>query len=166
MASMTTTLRRPMPSTAPAALATRLKERHNELVRAARAELVTFVLLDCVYPAVKVEPETGAGVAVNVTLLFSDTHHLRTADAYLQALERRRRSGLDLAMPLSGLAVHLPLDTAADPMLPPALHGKLGLAMAQKTYASGASEGASSDSAAQYVTARPTQSAHKVHSGA
>ena len=50
-----------MPSTARAALVTRLKDRHNELVRAALAELVTFVLLDCVYPAIEIEPETGTG---------------------------------------------------------------------------------------------------------
>jgi hypothetical protein len=50
-----------MPSTARAALVTRLKDRHDELVRAALAELVTFVLLDCVYPAVEIEPETGTG---------------------------------------------------------------------------------------------------------
>ena len=40
-----------------------------------------------------------AGIELNVTLLFSDTHYLRTADAYLRALERRRRGGLDLAVP-------------------------------------------------------------------
>ena len=42
-------------------------------------------------------PATGSGV--NVTLLFPDTHYLRTADAYLRTLKRRRRAGLDLAVP-------------------------------------------------------------------
>jgi hypothetical protein len=37
------------------------------------------------------EEAITAGIGVNVTLLFSDTHYLRTADAYLRALERRRR---------------------------------------------------------------------------
>ncbi|MGH3275776.1 MAG: hypothetical protein ACRDNZ_15800 [Streptosporangiaceae bacterium] len=50
-----------MPTGARAALVTRLKDRHNELVRAALAELVTFVLLDCVYRAVEIEPATGTG---------------------------------------------------------------------------------------------------------
>lgn len=50
-----------MPASARGALVTRLKDRHNELVRSALAELVTFVLLDCVYPAVEIEPETGTG---------------------------------------------------------------------------------------------------------
>ena len=38
------------------------------------------------------EEAITAGIGVNVTLLFSDTHYLRTADAYLRALERRRRA--------------------------------------------------------------------------
>ena len=44
------------------------------------------------------EETITAGIGVNVTLLFSDTHYLRTADAYLRALERRHRAGLDLAV--------------------------------------------------------------------
>jgi len=69
-------------------------------------------------------------------LLFSDTHYLRTADAYLRALERRRRAGLDLAVPSVASVFISRWDSAADPLLPSALHGSLGLAMAQKTYAS------------------------------
>jgi transaldolase len=34
------------------------------------------------------EEAITAGIGVNVTLLFSDTHYLRTADAYLRALAR------------------------------------------------------------------------------
>ena len=50
-----------MPASAWAALVTRVKDRHNEMVRSVLAELVTFVLLDCVYPDVEIEPETGTG---------------------------------------------------------------------------------------------------------
>ena len=82
------------------------------------------------------EEAITAGIGVNVTLLFSDTHYLRTADAYLRALERRRRAGLDLAVPSVASVFISRWDSAADPMLPPALHGSLGQAMAQKTYAS------------------------------
>ena len=82
------------------------------------------------------EEAITAGIGVNVTLLFSDTHYLRTADAYLRALERRRRAGLDLAVPSVASVFISRWDSAADPLLPPALHGGLGLAMAQKTYAS------------------------------
>ena len=81
------------------------------------------------------EEAIAAGIGVNVTLLFSDTHYLRTADAYLRALERRRRAGLDLAVPSVASLFISRWDAAADPMLPPALHSGLGLAMAQKTYA-------------------------------
>jgi len=82
------------------------------------------------------EEAITAGIGVNVTLLFSDTHYLRTADAYLRALERRRRAGLDLAVPSVASVFISRWDAAADPLLPPARHGSLGLAMAQKTYAS------------------------------
>jgi transaldolase len=80
------------------------------------------------------EEAITAGIGVNVTLLFSGTHYLRTADAYLRALERR--AGLDLAVPSVASVFISRWDSAADPLLPSALHGSLGLAMAQKTYAS------------------------------
>jgi transaldolase len=85
------------------------------------------------------EEAIAAGIGINVTLLFSDTHYLRTADAYMRALERRRDAGLDgsdLAVPSVASLFISRWDRAADPMLPPALHGGLGLAMAQKTYSS------------------------------
>jgi hypothetical protein len=40
------------------ALIRRLQDRHDEQVRADLAELVTFVILDSVYPGVEIEPET------------------------------------------------------------------------------------------------------------
>src|SRR6201984_1018409 len=82
------------------------------------------------------EEAVTAGIGVNVTLLFSDTHYRRTADASLRALERRRRAGLDLAVPSVASVFISRWDSAADPLLPSALHGVLGLAMAQKTYSS------------------------------
>ena len=66
------------------------------------------------------EEAITAGIGVNVTLLFSDTHYLRTADAYLRALERRRRAGLDLAVPSVASLFISRWDSAADPLLPPA----------------------------------------------
>jgi len=77
-----------------------------------------------------------AGIGVNVTLLFSDTHYLRTADAYLRALQRRHDAGQDLAVPSVASLFISRWDSAADPLLPRELHGQLGLAMAQKTYSS------------------------------
>src|SRR6201987_2336293 len=82
------------------------------------------------------EETIAAGIGVNVTLLFSDSHYLRTADAYMRGLERRRDAGLDLAVPSVASLFISRWDSAADPLLPPALHGGLGLAMAQQTYAS------------------------------
>src|SRR4029077_11632377 len=82
------------------------------------------------------EEAITAGIGVNVTLLFSDTHYLRTADTYMRALERRRRAGQDLAVPSVASVFISRWDAAADPLLPPARHDSLGLAMAQKTYAS------------------------------
>jgi hypothetical protein len=50
-----------MPEEPRAALVSRLRGREDGQVRAALAELVTFVLLNSVYPVVEVEPETGTG---------------------------------------------------------------------------------------------------------
>ena len=50
-----------MPPGPRAALVRRLQDRNDEQVRAAVAELVTFVSLDSVYPAIEVDPETGSG---------------------------------------------------------------------------------------------------------
>ena len=60
------------------------------------------------------EETITAGIGVNVTLLFSDTHYLRTADAYLRALERRRRAGLGLAVPTVASVFISRWDAAAD----------------------------------------------------
>ena len=64
-----------MPADARAALVTRLKDRHDEQVRSALAELVTFILLDCVYPAVEIEPETGTGSRTDFAINAPDRTH-------------------------------------------------------------------------------------------
>jgi transaldolase len=76
------------------------------------------------------------GVGINVTLLFSDAHYLRTADTYLRALERRALSGEPLDVPSVASVFVSRWDKAADPLLPRTLHGRLGLAVTQKVYAS------------------------------
>lgn len=85
---------------------------------------------------VAMEEAVAAGIGINVTLLFSDAHYLATADAYIRGLERRRAAGQDLAVPSVASIFVSRWDAAADPLLPPSLHGRLGLAVAQKVYAS------------------------------
>lgn len=76
------------------------------------------------------------GIGINVTLLFSDTHYLQTADAYLRALETRAEAGRSLDVPSVASVFVSRWDKAADPMLPRSQHGRLGLAVTQKVYAS------------------------------
>jgi transaldolase len=76
------------------------------------------------------------GIGINVTLLFSDTHYLQTAETYLRALERRAEAGQPLDVPSVASVFVSRWDKAADPMLPAPMHGKLGLAVTQKVYAS------------------------------
>lgn len=75
------------------------------------------------------------GIGINVTLLFSPTHYLQTADAYLRALERRAAASLPLDVPSVASVFVSRWDAAADPLLPATLHGRLGLAITQKVYA-------------------------------
>ncbi len=82
-----------MPPGPRAALIRRLQDRHDEQVRAAVAELVTFVLLDSVYPAIEVDPETGSGsrtdFAVDVPLRTHFEVH-RPAPPRESAMDARR----------------------------------------------------------------------------
>ncbi|MEO6996585.1 MAG: transaldolase [Terracoccus sp.] len=85
---------------------------------------------------VAMEQLVAEGIGINVTLLFSDTHYLQTADAYLRALEQRARVGAPLDVPCVASVFVSRWDVAADPLLPPELHGRLGLAVAEQVYAS------------------------------
>jgi transaldolase len=76
------------------------------------------------------------GVGINVTLLFSDAHYLRTADAYIRALERRAGSSQPLDVPSVASVFVSRWDKAADALLPKALHGHLGTAVTEQVYAS------------------------------
>ena len=76
------------------------------------------------------------GIGINVTLLFSDTHYLQTAEAYMRALERRARAGKPLDVPSVASVFVSRWDKAADQQLPPDLHGRTGLAVSEKVYAS------------------------------
>jgi transaldolase len=76
------------------------------------------------------------GVGINVTLLFSDAHYLRTADSYIRAVERRAASSQPLDVPSVASIFVSRWDKAADPLLPQTLHGRLGLAVTQQVLSS------------------------------
>lgn len=70
------------------------------------------------------------GVPVNVTLLFSTEHYLAAAEAYLRGIERRIKAGRDPAVPSVASLFISRWDTASAQ----ALHNRLGLAVAARTY--------------------------------
>ncbi len=82
------------------------------------------------------EQLVAEGIGINVTLLFSDAHYQQTAQAYIRALERRAEAGQGLDVPSVASLFVSRWDTAADQLLPPGLHGRLGLAVTQQVYAS------------------------------
>jgi hypothetical protein len=82
-----------MPPGPRAALIRRLQDRHDEQVRAAVAELVTFVLLDSVYPAIEADPETGSGSRTDFAVDVPVRTHLevhRPAPPRQSAMDARR----------------------------------------------------------------------------
>jgi transaldolase len=81
-----------------------------------------------------VEELVTAGVGVNVTLLFSETHYLQAAEAYMRALERRLEEHSSLAIPSVASVFVSRWDAAANPLLPAEMHNRLGIAVAQKAY--------------------------------
>lgn len=81
-----------------------------------------------------IEESIFNGVPINVTLLFSCEHYLAAAEAYLRGIERRIAAGLD---PKVGSVASLFVsrwDKAVQKQVPPALHNRLGLAVAMRTY--------------------------------
>jgi transaldolase len=82
-----------------------------------------------------IEELVAAGVSVNVTLLFSREHYQAAAEAYLRGLERRRETGLDLDVVASVASVFISRwDAAVTGKLPDDLRGRLGVAVAKRTY--------------------------------
>ncbi len=81
-----------------------------------------------------VEESIFAGIPVNVTLLFSREQYLAAASAYIRGIERRLAAGLN---PHVGSVASLFIsrwDVAANKKVPPALHNRLGIAIAKRTY--------------------------------
>ncbi len=81
-----------------------------------------------------IEETIFAGVAVNVTLLFSREQYLAAAEAYLRGLERRVSAGLS---PTVGSVASLFVsrwDVAVKDQVPAGLRNRLGIAIAQRAY--------------------------------
>jgi transaldolase len=75
-----------------------------------------------------------AGVPVNVTLLFSREQYQAAADAYVRGMERRKEAGLDLDVASVASVFISRWDAAVAGKLPADLSGRLGVAMAKRTY--------------------------------
>jgi transaldolase len=82
-----------------------------------------------------IEEAIFAGVPINVTLLFSREQYLAAAEAYLRGIERRIAAGLP-AKVHSVLSLFVSRwDAAVAKRVPAELRNKLGVAIAQRTYA-------------------------------
>ena len=78
----------------------------------------------------------GAGISVNITLMFSLKHYDDVAEAYLSGLEERAAQG----QPLKGVASVASffvsrVDAKVDPKVPAELQGKVAVANARAAYA-------------------------------
>ncbi len=81
-----------------------------------------------------IEAATFAGVAVNVTLLFSAADYLAAANAYMRGLERRVAAGLDPDVRSVASVFISRWDRAVVDQVPPAIQNKLGIAIGQQAY--------------------------------
>src|SRR5205809_4621930 len=81
-----------------------------------------------------IEEAIFAGVSVNVTLLFSREHYVAAAEAYLRGIERRVAIGLNPNVGSVASVFVSRWDSAVADKVPAELKGRLGIAMAQRTY--------------------------------
>jgi transaldolase len=81
-----------------------------------------------------IEESIFAGVPVNVTLLFSREQYLAAAAAYQRGISRRITAGLDPAVGSVASIFVSRWDKAVQDKVPSALRGKLGIAIAGRTY--------------------------------
>jgi transaldolase len=81
-----------------------------------------------------IEESIFAGIPINVTLLFSADHYLGAAEAYMRGLERRVEAGLDPSVPSVASLFISRWDVAVGDEAPKELRGRLGIAVAKRTY--------------------------------
>jgi transaldolase len=81
-----------------------------------------------------IEEAIYAGVPVNVTLLFSREHYIAAAEAYMRGIERRIAAGLDPRIDSVASLFVSRWDVAIKDKVADALHNRLGIAIAKRTY--------------------------------
>jgi transaldolase len=81
-----------------------------------------------------IEESIAAGVAINVTLLFSREQYLASADAYMRGLERRIAAGLNPDVRSVASVFLSRWDGATMDKVPDRLRDKLGIAIGQQVY--------------------------------
>jgi len=82
-----------------------------------------------------IEEAIFRGIPVNVTLLFSREHYVAAAEAYMRGLERRIASGLSPDIRSVASLFISRWDKATMDKLPANLRDRLGIAVAEMTYA-------------------------------
>jgi transaldolase len=81
-----------------------------------------------------IEEAIFSGIPINVTLLFSREQYLAAAAAYQRGIERRIAVGLDPDVVSVASVFISRWDKAVQDKVPPALRGRLGIAIAGRTY--------------------------------
>jgi transaldolase len=81
-----------------------------------------------------IEESIFAGIPINVTLLFSREQYVAAADAFLRGVERRIAAGLDPSVHSVASLFVSRWDAAVMGKVPEELAGKLGVAIAKRTY--------------------------------
>ena len=81
-----------------------------------------------------VEEATFRGIPVNVTLLFSETQYLASAEAYMRGIERRVAAGLDPDVRSVASLFVSRWDKATAGKVPDDLQNRLGIAVGTLTY--------------------------------
>jgi transaldolase len=81
-----------------------------------------------------IEESIAAGVAINVTLLFSVDHYRATADAYMRGIERRIEAGHDPVVTSVASVFMSRWDVAVKDQVPDNLHDRLAVAVGLQIY--------------------------------
>ena len=81
-----------------------------------------------------IEEAIFAGIPINMTLLFSREHYVAAAEAFLRGIERRIAGGLDPDVGSVASVFVSRWDAAVMDKVPHALRGRLGIAIAKRTY--------------------------------